>query len=315
MKQEDLKKYFSHTETLLNHVFWFKQEFELKPEKEHLGTSINYNDIKERRDDFISELINTVSAWVYSKEKVNAIIQERLAASNGDYANASSFLTSQAFSKFRPGYPQGQFGELLLFNFIQYFFQSVPMLRKQRITTSKGHERFGADAIHFKIDNGNNVIVLGESKCYRSKYTFKKAFETSLKSIIATFDKIDQELGLYTYDDFIEKGLEDVAKKYKTGRLDNVKYELVCLVAYNETNKRKGNIEKEIKDSIKKIIEDRCKEISDDYFISLEENIVSRINYIIFPIWNLDEIFNIFQTKVGSSKILEEENYDDDTEL
>ena len=59
------------------------------------------------------------------KKKVKEILEERMKLSHGDVANASSFLTTQAFSKFRPGLPQGQFGELLLFNFIQHFFKAA----------------------------------------------------------------------------------------------------------------------------------------------------------------------------------------------
>ena len=129
----------THTESLINHIYWFKQDFNISPTKEHIGTAITYTDIQERRDDFINELVNTVVAWVYSKSKSKNIINERMSVVNGDIGNASSFLTTQAFSKFRPGQPQGQFGELLLFNFIQYFFMAVPLLRKQKITTSVGH--------------------------------------------------------------------------------------------------------------------------------------------------------------------------------
>ena len=53
-----------------------------------------------------------------------------------------------------------------------------------RITTSKSHERFGADAIHYKIENGKNIIVLGEAKTYTSEYKFNEAFEDALNSIL-----------------------------------------------------------------------------------------------------------------------------------
>jgi len=144
----------THTEALLNHIFWFKQDLKLKPTKDHIGSAINWTDIADRKHDFLRELINTVGSWVYSKDKARRILDERMRAT-GDVANASTFLTTQAFSKFRPGHPQGQFGELLLFNFIQHFFQAVPLLRKQRITTSNGHERFGADAIHYSNADGH----------------------------------------------------------------------------------------------------------------------------------------------------------------
>ena len=138
--KQTIYELISHTESLINHIYWFKQDFNIPPTKDHIGISIAYTDIQERKDDFLDELVNTVVAWVYSKSETQRIVNDRLSIVNGDFANAYCFLTTQAFSKFRPGHPQGQFGELLLFNFIQYFFEAVPLLRKQRITTSIGHE-------------------------------------------------------------------------------------------------------------------------------------------------------------------------------
>src|SRR5690554_6116714 len=235
-------KYLTHTDKLINHIYWFYEDLDLIPEKEHYGLSINYSDIKERKDDFLTELIQTIVSWVYNKSKSKSLLDERY-AETGDIGNASNFLTHQAYKKFRPGHPQGQFGELLLFNLIQHYYKAVPILRKQRITTSIGHERFGADAIHYKKDGDTNVFILGESKCYKSKHKFGSAFETSLKSIATTFDKLDSELDLYLYDDFLEPELEDIVKRYKKGELKNVKFELMCLIVYNETNTISGDCE------------------------------------------------------------------------
>jgi hypothetical protein len=295
-----MDKLLTHTESLLNQVYWFKQDFNLEPSKEHIGSAIEWTDIEERKHDFLKELVSTVSNWVYSKEKSKKILDERLITVSGDFQNAFTFLTNQAYSKFRPGYPQGQFGELLLFNFIQHFFGAVPLLRKQRITTSIGHERFGADAVHYKKIDTNNIIILGESKCYMSKYQFNEAFKTSLSSITNTVEDFNKELDLYTYDDFIEPELEDIAKKYKLNTLENVHFEMVCLVAYNETKKINGLNESEIKDSIKKIIESRCASIDSSYFTGINKRILSRINYIIFPIWELDALLNDFMKRVGT---------------
>jgi len=288
----------SHTDSLFNHVYWFKSNFDLLPQKEHYGSAIDITDISERKHDFLSELVNTVTSWVYSNSKIDQIVSERTQSVNGDLGNAYTFLTTKAFSKFRPGYPQGQFGELLLFNFIQHFFKAVPLLRKQPITTSVGHERFGADGIHYKRSGDSNIILLGESKCYKSKYSFSSAFKTSLESIVSSFDELDEELDLYTYDDFIDPNLETIAKKFKKNTLPKVRFELVCLVAYNENMAKGGDNEEEIKNSIKEIIEERCSNLSDDYFDNLKASLLKRINYIVFPIWELDTLLKDFNTKV-----------------
>ncbi|UII32155.1 DUF1837 domain-containing protein [Fulvivirga ulvae] len=296
-----MKELLSSTELLLNHIYWFHQDFGIQPQKEHIGSTINWTDISDRTHDFLTELITTVTHWVYNKQITKEIVNERLKETGGDHQNAYTFLTTQAFSKFRPGHPQGQFGELLLFNFIQYFFKAAPLLRKQRITTSIGHERFGADAIHYKKEGEDNVIYLGESKCYRSDYQFRKAFETSLDSIVTTVTNFNKELELYLYGDFIEPELEGIARDYKAGKLKNVKFELICLVAYNETENINGMTETEIKQSIKTVIENRCKSLGRECFDAVDEKILRRINYIIFPIWSLEQLLDAFQLRVGST--------------
>ncbi len=292
--------YLTHTDSLMNHIFWFYEDLNIEPRKDHYGLSINYSDIKERRDDFLKELLSTIVNWVYNKSKLKKILDER--SKDTDLGNALNFITNQAYSKFRPGHPQGQFGELLLFNLIQHYYKATPILRKQRITTSIGHERFGADAIHYKNKNDKNIFILGESKCYESKYQFKRAFEISIQSIVKTFNELDKELDLYLYDDFIEPELEELIKKYKQGKLENIQYELVCLIAYNENQDILGNSEKIIKSNIKKVIQDKCASINKNSFSNIEKNILARVNYIIFPIWELDRLLDDFQNKVGSKK-------------
>ncbi|MDM1139186.1 DUF1837 domain-containing protein [Empedobacter sp. R132-2] len=294
-----MDKYLTNTEKLVNHIYWFYEDLETLPKKKHYGLSINYTDLKERKDDFLSELINTVVSWVYNNNKSKELLNSRLEETK-DIGNAMNFVTNQAYKKFRKGYPQGQFGELLLFNLIQYYYKAIPILRKQRITTSVGHERFGADAIHYKKDGNDNIFILGESKCYESKYGFNSAFETSLNSVINTFNLLDKEIDLYLYDDFIESELESVVKAYKAGELESVKFELVCMVAYNETNKISGDNETSIKKAIKKIIKDRCKNFDQKKFEIINKALLTRINYIVFPIWELDLLLDTFQSKVGS---------------
>ena len=164
------------------------------------------------------------------------------------------------------------------------------------LTTSTGHERFGADAIHYKIEGDKNLFILDESKCYESKYKFKQAFEESVNSIYNTFENIDKELNLYVFDDFIEDELQDTAKQYKAGTLKNVHFELVCIVMYDETKKISGDNEEEIKKSIESIINDRISNTSSlDCFKNKDQRIIERINYIIFPFWQLSKILESFE--------------------
>lgn len=294
----DVSKFKSYTDGLMNHVYFVEHQFSLLPSKNHHLTAINFTSIHERKDDFLTALINTVSNWVYSKAERDKILDEQEHES-GDRALAGAFLTNAANQKFRPGYPNGQFGELLLFNFLQHFFHAVPLLRKQRITTNIKLERNGADAIHYKQENGEHIFVLGESKCYESDYKFRDAFCKSLESIKTTLDSFSKELGLYTYDDFIENDLLQVAKAFKKGTLANTRIDLACLIIYNERKTLTKKDEKQIKADILKIVNERCALIQKDDYAGITD-VIDSIQYIIFPIWALEDLLNEFQKKVGS---------------
>lgn len=164
------------------------------------------------------------------------------------------------------------------------------------LTTSNRHERFGADAIHYKKDGERNVIYIGESKAYKSKYKFNAALEDSLNSIIGTFNNLQDELLLYTYDDFIDPTLQNIAEKLKEGELEQTRYELVCLISYNETNKYCGKCEDDIKEDIKKIVINRLESTNDSLTENIDEVLLERIHYIIFPFWEFDKLLEEFDS-------------------
>lgn len=193
---------------------------------------------------------------------------------------------------------QGQLGELLLFHFIQKFKRAVPLLRKMSITTSKEHERFGADAIHFKIENNKPIIILGEAKTYTSKYQFNKAFEDAVTSIIKTYTSHKKELRLYVHEDFLDNTMNEIAESYLNNTLENVEVHLVSIVVYNETEKLEIVSQENIRQQIRQIIEERYRGFNSGK-IDIEKNpVLRRITYIIMPIWKLDELAREFQERI-----------------
>lgn len=260
--------------------------------------------MQEYRDEFIDELVSTICEWVYSSKTAKKIVNQMMVEESRSEQNANYKLRTIAQKKFRRANSndvvlQGQFGELLLFNFLQHFFRAVPLLRKMPITTSVGHERFGVDAIHYKVDSNKHIFVLGESKAYISDYKFKDAFETSIMSIVSSYGNHRKELDLYLYDDFLDESLIEIAKAYKNGTIKNAEIHLVCLVAYNETKKVKKVSEDQIKKDIMAIIKSRCESLEPEIFKNIEDGLLSRINYIIFPVWDLENLIVSFQRMVG----------------
>lgn len=284
----------SNTNSLMNQMFWFQQTISKPQAASHRGVAIKYVDLKNMEQSFIRELKSTAMSWVYSKKKYNQLLQDELPKRGGDFMNVQSYLQQVADQKFRKGCPQGQFGELLLFNFIQHFFKAPPLLRKMQLTTNPAVERHGADAIHYRETDNVQLFILGESKCYESKYKFNAALKASIESIITSFNNIENELILYQLDDFIEPELQEVATDLKDGKLSGARFELVCLVAYEENKDIDASSEQQIKANIEACITERWARVADDIYDGIRASVIERINYVVFPVWGLEALLKEF---------------------
>lgn len=301
MEEKDILKRLIKNDSLFNMIGVIVQQYDILPNnKEHIGAYIEYQDIQELRDGFVEELSDTIVDWIYSSEKYEEI-KKKLVNSGKSEAAASQYIGRKAKNKFRANKNsenvliQGQMGELLLYHFIQKCMKAVPLLRKMNIATSSDHERFGADAIHFKIENDKNIIILGEAKTYTSKYKFNEAFSDALDSILNTYNKHRSELGLYVHEDFLDDEMNVVAEKYLNNTLKSLEIQLVSIVTYNELSQIDKIDENTIRNNIKKIIEDRYRNY-DKNKIDINKNpILSRITYIVFPVWDLKELAEKFQ--------------------
>lgn len=301
MEEKDILKRLIKNDSLFNMIGVIVQQYDILPKnKEHIGAYIEYQDIQELRDGFVEELSDTIVDWIYSSEKYEEI-KKKLVNSGKSEAAASQYIGRKAKNKFRANKNsenvliQGQMGELLLYHFIQKCMKAVPLLRKMNIATSSDHERFGADAIHFKIENDKNIIILGEAKTYTSKYKFNEAFSDALDSILNTYNKHRSELGLYVHEDFLDYEMNVVAEEYLNNTLKSVEIQLVSIVTYNELSKIDKIDENTIRNNIKKIIEDRYRNYDKNKIDMRKNPILSRITYIVFPVWDLKELAEKFQ--------------------
>ena len=302
--KDQLKKKLIKNDDLFNKISVFQADFDIVPKnKKHMGAYISIRDTKELREQFLGSLYDTIVDYVYSIDKYNKLIERETKRNNKSLPNANSYVQRKAAHKFRSNYKddslliQGQLGELLLFHFIQKFKGAVPLLRKMPIITSKHLERNGCDAIHYKYENGKRVFYLGEAKTYSSKYKFNNAFEEALKSIIKTCNNIDDELELYVSEDFLDPDLNDIADDFIEGRLSNSEIHPVNVILYNESFERKAKCESLIKQEIEDVIKKRYKEF-DNNKIDDKNPLIQRITYIIFPIWDLDDLAKQFQKMI-----------------
>ena len=301
MEEKDILKRLIKNDSLFNMIGISVQQYDILPNnKEHIGAYIEYQDIQELRDEFVEELSDTIVDWIYSSEKYQKIKKEQVDSGKSEAA-AAQYIGRKAKNKFRANKNsknvliQGQMGELLLYHFIQKCMKAVPLLRKMKIATSSDHERFGADAIHFKIENDKNIIILGEAKTYTSKYKFNEAFSDALNSILNTYNTHRSEIGLYIHEDFLDDEMNVIAEKYLNNTLKPVEIQLVSIVTYNELSQIIKTDENTIRSNIKKIIEDRYSNYDKNKIDMRSNPILSRITYIVFPIWDLKELAEKFQ--------------------
>ena len=299
-----IKDHLINNDALFNNIYVIEQKFDIIPDTHnHFGACIDYQDLTELRTEFLEQLYDSIVDWVYSSEKYNEL--KNIAIRNGKTdASAASEIARRAKDKFRANrnsnnvLVQGQFGELLLFHFIQRLQKAIPLLRKMKITTSPEHERFGADAIHFKYENKKPVIVLGEAKTYTSDYKFNQAFEDAITSILKTHQNHRKEINLYVHEDFLDPEMDQIAEQYINNKLENVEVHLVCIVVYNETSDIKGNGKEEIMQKITNIIENKYANFDKKKIDTESNSILKRITYIVFPIWKLDELAIAFQQMI-----------------
>lgn len=301
LEEKDVLKRLIKNDSLFNMIGVVVKRYDILPNnKEHIGAYIEYQDIQELRDGFVEELSDSIVDWIYSSEKYKEI-KDELVKNGKSEASASQYIGRKAKNKFRANKNseniliQGQMGELLLYHFIQKCMKAVPLLRKMNIATSPDHERFGADAIHFKIENGKNIIILGEAKTYTSKYKFNEAFSDAIDSILNTYNKHRSEVELYVHEDFLDDEMNKIAEKYLNNTLKPVEIQLVSIVTYNELSKINKTDEDTIRKDIEKIIEERYKNFDNNKIDISKNPILSRITYIVFPVWDLKELAEKFQ--------------------
>lgn len=284
----------AHTERLFANLHGFQCVATHMPGKSHRAIAITHQDLNERRDDFIDELKNSMNSWVYSKARYEKLIDDALIERDGDKQSAASFVHNLVRRKFRRGFPQGQFGELLLFNIIQHYFEAVPLLRKMPITTNPKIERHGSDAIHYKPDGPSHKLFLGEAKSYTAKNRFGAALRDAVDSILDAHANIQNELGLYIYDDFIDDALLPIAKAIKNNR-EVVTIELVSIISYEETADKSGPSEAEIKMCMERIVNDRLAKFRTSFFNGKCPITLGRLHVFVMPVWDFSDLLVRFE--------------------
>lgn len=70
LTSSDIEKRLINNDALFNNIYVVHQNFDILPcDTKHFGTSIDYQDLLELRDDFLNELYDTIVDWVFSSPR------------------------------------------------------------------------------------------------------------------------------------------------------------------------------------------------------------------------------------------------------
>lgn len=76
--------------------------------------------------------------------------------------------------------------------------------------------------------------------------------------------------------------------------LASPRFELVCLIAYEETQNIDGHSQAEIQENIEECLAYRWKNVNNNLYASVRSPIIERIHYVVFPTWSLSDLLNEF---------------------
>ena len=101
LTSSDIEKRLINNDALFNNIYVVHQNFDILPcDTKHFGTSIDYQDLLELRDDFLNELYDTIVDWVFSSPRYVKLKEAALRKGKSESA-ASSEIQRKAQEKFR----------------------------------------------------------------------------------------------------------------------------------------------------------------------------------------------------------------------
>ena len=171
----------------------------------------------------------------------------------------------------------------------------MPLLRKENIENVVIKEGTLSNVIHYKVENNENIIILGEARSFFSNYDFKDAFLISINSILNTYKNHKREINLYVHEDFLNDDMNLVAESYINKSMKSPKIHLIDFIMYNETEDLRITSEDEIKNQIEDIIRNRYSEFENDNIDIKNNPILSRITYVLFPVWEIEKLAELFK--------------------
>ena len=100
MEEKDILRRLVKNDALFKKIHVVTQNYDILPEnKKHMGAYIEYQDIRELREEFLDDLIDSIVDWIYSSEKFSELKAIAIASGKSDAA-ASQEVGRKARNKY-----------------------------------------------------------------------------------------------------------------------------------------------------------------------------------------------------------------------
>jgi hypothetical protein len=272
------------------------------------GVCIKHRSTGDMTSEFLKRMLSMITDFVYDKSMQDSITSKKLREGH-TIAQSFTELALLAENKFRKyGRElrdeekvdvQGQFSELLLFVFLQAFFDAVPVVRKMRLTTSSEFERHGFDALHLSYEDGKYHLYVGEAKTYdRKDRPLRNAVADAVEGVIEHYHRLNKELGLYIYEEFIPEEIEQIVKDYFYRRHGNFEEHLVCVCSYVQDAELEGFNPEEKNQKFLDLITQATQNMRHPIWKDSQKEYLPKIHLIMFPVNKLGDLLKRFRANI-----------------
>jgi len=248
---------------------------------------LNYENGTYRQDELVAIIRDSLPHFgltpkEFAKLKANDDIGEM-------YRTSMSRISKAKANK------KGDYGELLLFLLLHFYYKAERFVTKVRLRSSRKDQIKGFDCAHFTTDSlGNISLWLGEVKFYKSFSAAVKDVCTEIADHIQ-FDYLKDEFSIlcpnieYNKNVDISESLEEVLDG--TLPLNQVPIVIPALVTYETTAIKKfTQIDQIFRDKMKAHFSKQIKYIEDNSNLSLPANIT--VFFLLLPLEDVTAIKN-----------------------
>lgn len=155
-----------------------------------------------------------------------------------DKLPSDKYLFDKAIRKFSKSTAKGKLGELLLYLFLEVYFNAPKILSKIATLDDRNTHVKGADAVHAQYVDGTFMLYLGESKLWQQYagacLDAAKSMATTLDDYQGEFDLIETNIDFPGMSQELEKEILRILNPYgRKGPPQNV--HLPCFIGFDSS--------------------------------------------------------------------------------